>query len=267
MTHSHPHPPPPPRSLAAEAARLGPWFHNLHLPDGTQTRPDSPLGDFPANMWRHIAGHIPQDLTGWTALDIGCNSGFYSFDLARRGARVTAIDIDDTYLAQARWAARQFGLEGRVTFREQQVYDLAHSDQQWDLVLFMGVFYHLRYPQLALDAVARCVRRLMVFQSLSMPGEDVAEVPEDGDLFDRDAMLDPGWPKLAFIERQLAGDRTNWWAPNHAACLALLRSAGLRVVGHPATETYLCQPDPDGPSSMWGWDAAEFEIASGRRRG
>jgi len=82
--------------------RLGPWFHNLHLLDGRQTAPDHPLGDFPAVKWRVLGPHLPERLDGWTALDIGCNAGFYTFELARRGAHVTAIDLDPHYLDQAR---------------------------------------------------------------------------------------------------------------------------------------------------------------------
>ena len=81
-------------SLSQAIRELGPWFHNLHLPGGEQTAPDHAYGDFPAFKWREIAPHIPQDLRGLTVLDIGCNAGFYSFELARRGAQVTAIDID-----------------------------------------------------------------------------------------------------------------------------------------------------------------------------
>src|SRR3954463_5960088 len=86
-------------------AALGPWFHNIHLPDGTQTAPDHFLGDFPRFKWEALADHLPADLEGWTALDIGCNAGFYTFELAARGARVTGIDVDPHYLAQAEWAA------------------------------------------------------------------------------------------------------------------------------------------------------------------
>src|ERR1041385_2462769 len=89
---------------------LQPWFHNLHLPDGTQTAPDHRLGDFPRFKWQQIGGHLPADLTGWRVLDIGCNAGFYSFELGGRGAHVLGIDIDPHYLKQARWAAKQFNL-------------------------------------------------------------------------------------------------------------------------------------------------------------
>src|SRR2546421_3262663 len=129
---------------------LGPWFHNLHLPDGRQTCPDHWLGDFPSFKWRQLAPHLPQDLTDWHCLDIGCNAGFYTFELALRGASVLGIDLDERYLRQAQWAADQFHLTDRVEFRRMQVYDLARSQEQFDLVLFMGVLYHLRYPMLGL---------------------------------------------------------------------------------------------------------------------
>jgi tRNA (mo5U34)-methyltransferase len=226
----------------AELAALGPWFHNLHLPDGRQTAPNHPLGDFPAFKWKAIAPRLPADLDGWSALDIGCNAGFYSFELARRGARVTGFDVDERYLRQARWAGAQLGLADRVTFRSGTVYDLAATDEQWDLVLFMGVLYHLRYPMLALDLVARSVRRLLVLQTLTMPGEERLEPPPDLPLDERRRLLEPGWPKLAFVERKLADDETNWWAPSAAAVEAMARSAGLRPVAQAAHEVWLCEP-------------------------
>src|SRR5690606_35304240 len=124
---------------AGEIDALGPWFHNLHLPDGRQTAPDSRYGDFPAWKWAQLSPHLPANLDGCRALDIGCNAGYYSFELARRGARVTAIDHDEHYLAQARWAARWLDPEDRVRFQRRDVYSLAHSSEKFDLVLFMGV--------------------------------------------------------------------------------------------------------------------------------
>ena len=249
--------------LDEEIAALGPWFHNLHLPDGTQTAPDHFLGDFPTFKWEQIRDLLPADLSGWTALDIGCNAGFYTFELARRGARVTGIDYDARYLKQARWAARQFGVEDRVEFRRMQVYDLARSQERWDLILFMGVLYHLRYPLLGLDIVARRVSRLMVFQTLTMPGEEVYDAPPDLDINGREILLDPGWPKMAFLEHRLAADPTNWWAPNHAGVEAMLRSAGLQVAGRPGHEIYLCEPGE--PREELGWIEDELLAATGIR--
>jgi tRNA (mo5U34)-methyltransferase len=225
-----------------EVAALGPWFHNLHLPGGEQTAPDHPLGDFPAFKWRQLARHVPEDLRGATALDIGCNAGFYSFELARRGARVTAIDVDAHYLRQARWASRRLGLEGRVELRELEVYDLARTDERWDIVLFMGVLYHLRHPLLVLDCVARAARRLVVLQTMTMPGEEVVSPPEDMELPERHRLLEDGWPLMAFLERAVEGDPTNWWAPNVACVEAMARSAGLRVLARPGHELWVCEP-------------------------
>jgi tRNA (mo5U34)-methyltransferase len=228
-----------------EIAALAPWFHNLHLPDGRQTAPDHPLGDFPAFKWQAVAPHLPDDLSGWTALDIGCNAGFYSFELARRGAQVTGLDVDEHYLRQARWAAEQLGVEKQVEFRPGTVYDLADADTGWDLVLFMGVLYHLRYPLLALDLVARRVRRLLVLQTLTMPGDERVDPPADLPIEERERLLEAGWPKMAFVERKLADDETNWWAPSAAAVEAMARSAGLRTVAQPAHEIWLCEPSGD----------------------
>src|SRR5690606_7627813 len=162
----------------------------IHLPSGEQTAPDHWLGDFPSAKWRMLSSVIPERLDGWTALDIGCNAGFYSVELARRGAQVVGIDSDPNYLRQASWIAEQFELSERIEFREMQIYDLARSSEMFDLVWFMGVFYHLRYPLLGLDIVAEKVRRRLVFQTLTMPGNDVQSTDVDpGDIEERDIFL------------------------------------------------------------------------------
>ena len=251
-------------TTADELKALAPWFHNLHLPDGTQTYPDHWLGDFPSFKWQQIAAAIPEDLAGWRCLDIGCNAGFYTFELARRGASVLGIDVDAHYLQQARWACKRFGFEDRVTFERMQVYDLARREEQFDLVLFMGVFYHLRYPMLGLDIVTQKVRRLMIFQTLAMAGQDVCEDTYDCELNDRDRLEERGWPKMAFLEHRFAGDPTNWWAPNHSAIEAMLRSCGMKILPSPGHEIYLCEPDSERPSCVSTWNAAELLSATGR---
>jgi tRNA (mo5U34)-methyltransferase len=231
-------------ALQREIEALGPWFHNLHLPDGTQTLPNHFLGgDFPTFKWRQIAPAIPKRLTGWRVLDVGCNAGFYSFELAKRGATVVGIDVDSHYLAQARWAADQFGLAGRIEFRQMEVYEIARSTEKFDLVWFMGVFYHLRYPLLALDLLAQRTRRLMMFQTLTMPGDSVYEPQPDYPIDNRTPLLETGWPKMAFVEQRFSNDPTNWWIANHAGVEAMLRSSGLRVKARPGHEIYLCEPD------------------------
>jgi tRNA (mo5U34)-methyltransferase len=89
---------------------LGDWFQNMRL-GGVQTAPDHFLGDYPAFKWQQFAHAIPADLSGKSVLDIGCNAGFYSIEMKRRGAeRVLGIDTDEKYLAQARFAADVAGV-------------------------------------------------------------------------------------------------------------------------------------------------------------
>lgn len=255
----------PDEALAREIAELGPWFHNLHLPGGVTTAPDHWLGDFPRYKWEQLAPCLPNDLNGWRALDIGCNAGFYSFALAERGARVTGLDSDARYLRQAEWARERLGLDG-VDFRRGQVYDLAGSDERYDLVLFMGVLYHLRYPMLALDTVARLKPRLMVFQSLTHGGERLP--PENDaslDFATRGRLDHPDWPKLAFIETAFADDPTNWWVPNHAAIEAMLRAAGFAIEAHPGHELYLCRTATDAPPVPLSEDEYASAIGIHRR--
>jgi tRNA (mo5U34)-methyltransferase len=152
-----------------------------------------------------------------------------------------------------------------VELRRQQVYDLAHERDEYDLVIFMGVFYHLRYPMLGLDIVAERVRRMMVFQTLTMPGEEVAEGTElDREIDDREGFRAPGWPKMAFIEHEFSGDPTNWWAPNHAAVEAMLRSSGLAVRSRPGHEIYVCERQAGATPWPRGRGRAELLSATGR---
>jgi tRNA (mo5U34)-methyltransferase len=255
---------PVPQCVDQTIQELRPWFHNIHLPDGSQTAPNHPLGDFPAYKWKAIGPHLPIDLSGWRVLEIGCNAGYYTVALAQRGATLVAIDINPHYLRQARWVLDQHGLSDQVELRLMQIYDLAHTDESFDLVFFMGVFYHLRYPLLGLDIVAQKTRRLMVFQTLMVPGEELPIEIYDMKLTDREEMREAGWPKLAFIEHSFCKDPTNWWVPNKGAVLALLRSSGLCPLSQIAPETFLCEPDPEHPSSVTGWNRPEYLSATGQ---
>src|SRR5581483_8941817 len=135
--------------LRAQIETLGPWFHNLTL-GGVATAPTHFLGDYPTVKWRRFEAALPKDLSGCRVLDVGCNAGFYALEMKKRGAsRVLGIDSDPRYLAQARFAASYLGAD--IEFRELSVYEVARLEERFDIVLFMGVLYHLRHPLLALD--------------------------------------------------------------------------------------------------------------------
>jgi tRNA (mo5U34)-methyltransferase len=226
--------------IRRRAEALGPWFHNIEL-NGVWTAPQHFLGDYPAVKWRSFAAAIPQNLAGKSVLDIGCNGGFYSIEMKKRGAaRVLGIDFDDDYLAQARFAADVTGHD--IEFRKLSVYDVGTLSERFDVVLFMGVLYHLRHPLLALDLIhAHVAKDLFVFQSMQRGSRDIDPVQENYTFWQTEHFDRPGYPKMHFIEHRYADDPTNWWAPNAAAAEAMLRSSGFEILQHPEDEVYVCR--------------------------
>jgi tRNA (mo5U34)-methyltransferase len=226
--------------IAQRIAELGDWFHNIDL-HGHPTAPHHFLGDYPAVKWRQFAAALPADLRGRTVLDVGCNGGFYSIALKQRGAdRVVGIDWDERYLAQARFAAEVTKVD--VEFRRLSVYDVATLRERFDIVLFMGLLYHLRHPLLALDLIHDHVAKdLLVYQSMQRGSPAIEPVRANYDFFEQHHFDRPGYPKLHFIEHQYANDWTNWWAPNAACSAAMLRSAGFEILDRPEEEVFICR--------------------------
>src|SRR4051812_4141439 len=174
-----------PDAVEQRIRALGDWFHNLRL-GGIETAPQHFLGDYPAIKWQRFAHALPADLSGRTVLDVGCNAGFYAIEMKRRGAaRVLAIDSDERYLAQARFAAGVAGAD--IEFRRMSVYELPSLGERFDVVLFMGVLYHLRHPLLALDILhEHAAGDLLVFQSMLRGSAESSEVQRDYEFWQRD---------------------------------------------------------------------------------
>ena len=209
--------------IEEKIAKLGPWFHNMVL-DGALTAPNHFLGDYPQVKFVRFADAIPQDLTGKAVLDIGCNGGFYSLEMKRRGAaRVLGIDTDEHYLRQARFAAEVRGLE--VEFRRMPVWDVAALGERFDLVIFMGVLYHLRHPLLALDLIHEHVAKdLLLFQSMQRGSRELIIVQEDYEItapvpFDDAGLSEDALHRAALLARcrRTGGCRT---APAWRRCCA-----------------------------------------------
>ena len=160
--------------------------------------------------------------------------------MKRRGAdRVVAIDMDEDYLAQARFAAEVLDLN--IDFQKLSVYDVADLEEKFDLVIFMGVFYHLRHPLLALDLIREYVAKdLFIFQSLQRGSSKVFKTEINYRFSEEDIFEEPGFPKMFFIENHYSDDPTNWWFPNRACVEAMLRSSGFVIASHPEEEVFIC---------------------------
>jgi len=189
------------------------WFHSLDLGHGVVTRGQD---RDPRRLERM---GLPGDLSGKTVLDIGAWDGFYSFEAERRGAqRVLATDSFSWQARGEGTGKRGFDLAREalgsgVEDREIDVMDLSEDEVgTFDVVLFLGVLYHLRHPLLALERVASVTGGLLIL-----------ETEVDLALGRR--------PAMAFYPgEELREDWTNWWGPNPAAVVAMLRAVGFSRV-------------------------------------
>jgi tRNA (mo5U34)-methyltransferase len=231
--------------IEARVRELGPWFHNIDI-GGVATAPDHFLGDYPRTKWQRFAHAVPEDLHGRTVLDVGCNAGFYSLEMKRRGAdRVLGIDFDPLYLDQARFVAEAAGAD--IEFRLMSVYEVPQLRERFDVVLFLGVLYHLRHPLLALDILHdHAVGDLLVFQSLMRGTPEEMTIQPDYPFEETAVFEDARFPRMYFVEQSYSHDATNWWIPNHACAAAMLRSAGFDIVAEPEAEVLVCRRRSSG---------------------
>jgi tRNA (mo5U34)-methyltransferase len=191
------------------AVRAIQWAHRIDLGHGVTTPGEWDT----ARTLRRL--DLPEDLTGQTVLDVGCWDGFYSFAAERRGAkRVLATDsfVWRSGRKQGFLLARQ-ALDSKVEHAELDVLDLSPEQiGTFDVVLFLGVLYHMRHPMLALDRVAAVTKRLLVVETvidlLYLPGKALAFYPGS----------------------ELGDDHTNWFGPTPAALEAMLRAVGFARV-------------------------------------
>lgn len=196
-----------------EAAVSGlPWWHCIDLGHGVVTpgRVDNV---------RVLGGlGLPQRLDGQTVLDVGAWDGFYAFECERRGAaRVLATDwycwVGPSWGTKASFELARRVLRSRVEDQDIDVMDLsAERVGTFDVVLFLGVLYHLQNPLLGLQRVA------------SVTGQHlILETHVD--------LLKLGVPAMRFYPgAELNGDPSNWWGPNPACVEAMLRTVGFSRV-------------------------------------
>lgn len=180
------------------------WWHSIDLGAAGVTPGVHKLEELQANF---ATFNLPADMRGLRVLDIGCWDGFYAYEAERRGAEVVAVDCwrPETFFAAKR------ALNSPIEFHEMSVYEISQARLgSFDIVLFLGVLYHLRHPLLALERVAEVTRDTAVIESHSI-----------------DHLLDTPRPIMEFYEmNELGGQYDNWWGPNCAALLRLARAAG-----------------------------------------
>ncbi len=180
------------------------WWHSIDLGQGQVTPGVHSQEELHDNFRRFV---LPDDLRGKRVLDIGCWDGFYSFESERRGAEVVAVDCwrpENFFRAKA-------ALGSRIEFHELSVYDVTPARLgTFDIVLFLGVLYHLRHPLLALERVCELTRETAIVESHVV-----------------DNLFPTNHPIMEFYEEdELGGQFDNWWGPNRACLSRMLRASG-----------------------------------------
>jgi tRNA (mo5U34)-methyltransferase len=199
------------RELRSQVASLR-WYHTIDLGGGVVTpgADETPL--------RLARLDLPASLAGKTVLDVGAWDGFFSFEAERRGAaRVVATDSyswrGEGWGTKAGFELARRALGSRVEDIDVDVMDLTPERAGvFDVVLLLGVLYHLRHPLLALERLAAVTRELLVLETVV-------------------DMVGVSRPAMAFYPgRELNRDPTNWWGPNPAAVRGMLETVGFSRV-------------------------------------
>ena len=198
------------------------WFHSIEVAPGIST----PGATDPASRLHEMG--IPERLDGKTVLDVGACDGFYSFECERRGAKVTATDVRPGGFLVAKEL-----LGSKVEFKRRSVYELDPKDlEQFDIVLCMGLIYHLRHPLMALDCLYDMCRELMILESHVCDNWFIDKEGRARELQDfSPELLD--YPIARFYPgRELRNDPSNWWSPNEICLRRMLESSGYEVTLH-----------------------------------
>jgi tRNA (mo5U34)-methyltransferase len=198
------------------------WFHRIDLGDGVVT----PGEDDSQTKLARI--RMPARLDGSSVLDIGAWDGFFSFEAERRGAsRVVAVDPE--CWREPAWGPRGWGTKEPFELARSALgsgvedLDIALEDispdtvGEFDLVLFLGVLYHLPDPLPIFERAASVCRRQLIVETHA----DLQELTR---------------PAMAFYPDEVDGDPSNWWGPNAAMLRALLAREGFvrtEVFGEP----------------------------------
>ena len=212
------------RRMVAEHGR---WWHEIELAPGIVTP-----GDDSNRMKLPILERIgfPSDLHGKRLLDLGCSDGYFSFEAEKRGAEVVAMDfVPETYTG---FATARTILGSRAQYVMENVYNLAPETYgQFDVILFLGVLYHLRKPLAALDAIRSVLKpggllfvgTMMIDEYVALPDGSVTTLAALNPLL----QTIPLWQ--AYPADSLNGDYTNCFAPNRRALEVALSEAQFRV--------------------------------------
>ena len=202
-------------------------YHRFEIEPGLYT-PGTHVDVEPSKFFDEIG--IPQDISGLRALDVGAFDGALTFELAKRGAEVIALDIQDPDVTIFN-AARTI-LNARVNYIRGSVYDLTEKTHgKYNIVLFAGVYYHLKNPVLAFQRIREVLEddgRLYIEGatcSRYLASQLASSVPSAS--FESLMRLVDGMPISVFDwDHEIYDHWSNWFFPTTACLRGMLSDSG-----------------------------------------
>ncbi len=256
-----------PGEKTAGVRRLAPWFHRIDLGDGVVTKSASVAGeaaDHPLPTWGVLSGALPEDLTGLSVLDVGCNAGFYSVEAKRRGAaRVLGVDAQRHQVRQASFVARALGLP--MEFRRMSVYDLSpESVGVFDVTLALGLVYHLKHLVQGLERLHSVTGDLLLLETAVL----LPELVPTSALPYVTGPLTRNLHPIGYVENAPDAKEAvyNWFVPSVGAMAAMLSDTGfddVRCVATPGDRAvFVCRRRAHGRVQVLPDLEAQLEIVS-----
>ena len=215
------------RHTALKLVEGRPWHHEFEIIPGVRTK-----GSYnPEGLWNEL--QLPADLTGQSLADIGASNGFFSFAAQKRGARVVAFDRrhkDNSGFGLAQYINEM----SDIKHHQVNIVRLAPEEfGQFDIVLALGLLYHVSDPYLALANCAALCRKRLLIESYcidSILPSDVRKEPIMKFLSD---------PTRFPARWNVDNDRSNFWGFTSACLQQMLEDVGFAV----ASEYFFTAPD------------------------
>lgn len=216
-----------PISIPEGVRKLAPWFHQIDLPGGLQTKTESYFGedaDHPKPTWAKVRQAFPDSFAGKRVLDVGCNAGFYSFEALERGAEyVLGVDAVRWQVQQARFVAQAKGV-ANADFQRASIYELdPRKHGTFDVVLALGLVYHLKHLIAGLERLFTVTDDLLIVESAVISPDDFACGKSEPVQRASDELYLVGFSKNSPSIQESA---FNWFFPTADALRAMIEGVG-----------------------------------------
>lgn len=223
--------------LLAQVRAFPFWYQRIYLGQGIYTMDNNGAPAYHEHVWRRLEPTLPTNLNNASVLDVGCNAGYFAIQSKLRGAgRVVGIEFIEEFVRQAELCRQVWNLE--IEYRQLGADQVSSLNEQFDLVIFTGILYHLKNPLQALEDAGKICRDAIMVET-----EVISEDPRNTVYVRHGPYGKAGVTArhngfMKFIEKdELNGDGSNWWVPDTECVRAMLRTAGFKYFSDPVYMT------------------------------